>query len=264
MQPGAQIDVGGVPNLRDLGGWTVPGGTVRPGQVYRSAEFSDLAGPALAAFDRLGIATVVDLRTGAERDLAPNVVPSGVRYEVLDVLADAEGIDVAAVGSILADPSKAKELLGGGQVTTLLAEAYRDIVSLPSAQAAYRSMFTMLADDTRRPLLFHCTTGKDRTGWGAASLLLLLGVDPDDVRAEYLLTNEQLLPALKPVFDQFETAGGDPVLLRPLLGVEPEYLATALDEMTTRWGTVERYFTDALGLTDGQVDALRARLIASG
>jgi len=51
--------------------------------------------------------------------------------------------------------------------------------------------------------VFHCTAGKDRTGWAAASTLLLLGVSTGDVFADYLLTNDQLRPALQPLLDQF-------------------------------------------------------------
>ena len=50
---------------------------------------------------------------------------------------------------------------------------------------------------------------------------MLLGVSDDDVMAEYLLTNDLLLPALQPVFDQFRDAGGDPTVLVPVFGVDP-------------------------------------------
>ena len=66
---------------------------------------------------------------------------------------------------------------------------------------------------------------------------MLLGVSRDDVMTEYLLTNEQLLPAVQPIMDTFAAAGGDPQLLRPVLGVEPDYLEMALDEMTATFGT---------------------------
>jgi protein-tyrosine phosphatase len=144
-------------------------------------------------------------------------------------------------------------MLGGGKAVTLFDSAYREIVSLPSALAAYRRMFTELLDDKHRPALFHCTTGKDRTGWAAAATLTLLGVSKDDVIADFLITNRDLLPALKPYFDRFASAGGDPALLSPVLGVEPSYLRAAFDEMHSRFGTIEAYFSQGLGIdADGQ------------
>ena len=141
------------------------------------------------------------------------------------------------------------------------AQAYVNIVGLPSALTGYGQFFSTLAQEGKRPALFHCTTGKDRTGWAAAAFLLFLGVSEEDVMREYLLTNDQLLPSLQPVFDEFAARGGDPELLRPVLGVQPEYLNTGLDEMRSRYGTIEGYFETGLGLgADAQV-ALREAFI---
>jgi protein-tyrosine phosphatase len=135
------------------------------------------------------------------------------------------------------------------------------MVSLPSALTAYRQYFTDIAKEAHRPALFHCTTGKDRTGWAAAATLLILGVSEEDVRYDFQLTNRDLVPALQPVFDRFAALGGDPDLLRPVIGVEAQYLEAALDEARTRFGSIEGYFSDGLGIdADGQA-ALRRALV---
>jgi protein-tyrosine phosphatase len=132
---------------------------------------------------------------------------------------------------------------------------------VPRARAGYWLLFTGLARSARRPALVHCTTGKDRTGWAAAALLMLLGVPDELVMREYLLTNEELVPALGPVLDRFRAGGGDPALLMPVLGVDRRYLGAALDEMAARFGTIEGYFADGLGIgADGQA-ALRDALV---
>lgn len=105
-------------------------------------------------------------------------------------------------------------MLGGDKAGKLFGSAYREIVSLPSALAAYWRMFTEILDDERRPALFHCTTGKDRTGRAAAATLTLLGVSEKDVLADFLITNRDLLPALKPYFDRFASADPGSRLVR--------------------------------------------------
>ena len=98
---------------------------------------------------------------------------------------------------------------------------------------------------------------------GCRGLLLLLGVAEEDVLYDYELTNRDLLPALKPVLEHFRAAGGDPRLLEPVLGVDPDYLRTALDEMKQRFGSIEAYFEEGLGIdSDGQ-RGLRDTLVAS-
>lgn len=259
-QPGAPIDIVGLPNLRDVGGWpTADGGRVRRATAYRSTELGRLDADGVRAVGALGIARVYDFRTAAERAQQPDRLPDGVTGVNLDVLADSvEASAAASLNDIVAQPAMARQFLGDGKAVELMRQSYRDIVGLPSALASYRSFFTGLIEPRARPALFHCTTGKDRTGWGAASLLMLLGVAESDVRRDYLLTNDELLPALRPIFDQFAAAGGDPDLLLPVLGVREEYLDTALDVMRRRFGDVEGYFADGLGIDATGQQALRA------
>ena len=152
-------------------------------------------------------------------------------------------------------------MLGDGKAAALFEMGYREIVSLPSALSSYRTFFETVAQDARRPALFHCTTGKDRTGWAAASTLLFLGVSREDVLHDYLLTNRDLLPALQPVYERFRAAGGDPHLLDPVLGVDEAYLKVALNEMETRFGSIEGYFTDGLRIDETTQRRLKEALI---
>lgn len=263
---GSLIPVSSVPNLRDAGGYPAgAGATVRRGVLFRSTDLGAVTDTDAVALDDLGIATVFDLRTVAEREVRPDRVPTGAKEVPLDVLADRDPSAAPAMMlKLLEDPKLAEEALGGSEASEHLLSSYREFVSLPSAVAAYRSLYTDLARGADAPALIHCTTGKDRTGWGVAALLLLLGVDEETVFTEYLLTNDHLLPALAPVFDRFRNAGGNPDILLPILGVRREYLETAIDEMSTTFGDIESYFTRGLGLEAEDVNALRERLLSRG
>ena len=263
-QAGRSIAIAAVPNLRDLGGWpTRDAGHVRTGLVYRSTELNRLAGADMAAFTALGIRSVYDLRTAAERRAQPDRLPPGTGYVALDVYADSADAVPAQLLNVRSDPKAAAAMLGGGRALPLFEGGYREIVSLPSACAGYGRLFRDLTREEHRPALFHCTTGKDRTGWAAAALLLLLGVSDDLVMREYLLTNDELLPAEQPVLDHFRALGGDPELLRPVVAVAPEYLAAALDEMRRRFGGIDGYFAVGLKIDEATQNALRAVLVES-
>jgi len=260
--PGALIDLASLPNLRDLGGHiTRDGHTVRRGLLYRSTELSNLSEPDETTLARFGLQTVFDLRTAAEQQNQPDLLPDGVTLIPCDVMADATDAAPAQMEDVLSDPTTARSLLADGQGMAYMVGAYRQFVAMPSGLAAYRRLFSTLLEPGRLPALFHCATGKDRTGWATAVLLMLLGVPDEAVRAEYLLTNDYLLPALQPVFALFGAAGGDPELLRPLLGVDPSYLDAAVDEMRARYGTVESYFADGLRLDAAAQEQLKALLL---
>lgn len=260
--PDRRVPLASAPNLRDLGGIPVGDGAVRPGLIYRSATLSGLSDDDQAGFSALGVHAVYDLRTAGEREAAPDRLPAGVEVRGLDVLADSTMNVAARVSELMTDPSALAASLAGDGATSLFEESYRDIVRLPSALAAYRRFFADLADpDRSETVLFHCTTGKDRTGWAAASFLLLIGADEDAVRADYLQTNADLLPALAPLLDQAEAAGVDRELLLPALGVQAEYLDAALAQVAEQFGDLAGYVTRGLGLDATVIDALRAKYV---
>jgi protein-tyrosine phosphatase len=259
---GADLGIVSLPNLRDLGGYpSRSGGRVRTGLVYRSTELSGLEGDDEESFARLGVRTVFDLRTEGERCAKPDRLPAGTDYVVADVLRDSIQPAPAHLMAVLSDPAAAGEYFGRGPGKAFFVEAYREFVCLGSARSSYRAVFSGLARPEHRPVLFHCSTGKDRTGWAAAALLLFLDVAEEDVLADYLLSSIRLGPSLQPFLEEFRTRGGDPDLLRPILDVRTEYLESALDEVRRLFGTIEGYFRDGLGLRDAECESLRAALL---
>lgn len=250
-------------NMRDLGGLPVSGGTFAPRQVFRSATLARLNPADSGALSELGITSVFDLRTEEEREAAPDRLPDATRLVILDVLADAPSSVAATIGKLRTAPESMNEILSSGGVQQMLTESYRDFIRLPSATSAYRELFLSLAAEERSgAALFHCTAGKDRTGWAAASLLMLLGASEETVHADYLQTNDDWLPTLLPLIKSAQAKGVDPVLLRDALGVQPSYLAAALEQVQDRYGTIEEYFSTGLDLGTNTVDKLRERLVA--
>lgn len=259
-RPGRSIPLRTLPNLRDIGGYaTNDGKTVRRGLLFRSVQLARLAGSDREVINRLELRTVFDLRTNAERTQSPDP-DIGAREFTLDVLADRSGPGPASLISLVGDPTALADALSGGKAAAMMKDAYRDLVLLPSAKRSYASFFSTLATGST-PALFHCTTGKDRTGWAAAALLLFLGVAIDDVYNDYLLTNKELLPALQPMLDEAGRAGIDPDLLTPVLSVDRAYLDTALELIDDTWGSIDAYMTDGLGLDQETLDQLREELL---
>jgi protein-tyrosine phosphatase len=260
--PADLMQVTNLANLRDVGGWPAAGGgRVRRGLLYRSMNLAKLDDAGLAAFGDLGIRAVFDLRTESERQAAPDRLPAGTLLITADVLAGSPHAAPAEFLAMLNDPKQATERLGDGQALEMFGRGYRLIVGMPSALTAFGQVFSTLLEPASRPALMHCTAGKDRTGWGAAALLMLLGVSEADVMRDYLMTNEQMMPRIRRSLDDFAAAGGDPEILLQVLGVREEYMRTAIDEMVSSFGTIERYFAEGLGIDDDRQLALRAAFV---
>lgn len=251
-----------IANLRDVGGHDVRGGgRVLRGIVYRSAAIG--GGEAVdALLTGFGVRTVVDLRTREERESHPDRLPEGIDLVVADVLEGAapEG-SPSEIRAVLEDPAAAARILGDGRAEHYFIAKYREFVTLDSARTAYGRLFAGLAAEFRRPVLIHCGTGKDRTGWAAAALLLLLDVPYDAVVADYLRSAAEIRPTLEPGLAAFRARGGDPGLLEPIIDARVAYLEAALEAMRTSFGSIEGYFADGLGIDDAVQHSLREALV---
>lgn len=74
---------------------------------------------------------------------------------------------------------------------------------------------------------------------------------------DYLRSNDYIIPAYQKVIDKFVAAGGEKSIPLAILGVKKEYLDASFDEMQTKYGTIEKYFSEGLGIDAGQQKALR-------
>ncbi|WP_374649521.1 tyrosine-protein phosphatase [Rhizorhabdus sp.] len=247
----------GAPNFRDLGGYqTEDGRRVKPGLLFRSDQLDRLTDADLATMEGLRLAYVVDLRTESERAREPDRLPRGARHIILDVSADADG-------SLGGDMRKAQAAIAAGRGVELLEAANRDFVSLPSAQAAYRALFALVADPATGPLVYHCTAGKDRTGWASAVLLSILGVPRERIFYDYLASNTYLAQKNAGILASLKASGApiDPANLEPVLGVRRAYLDSAFAEVDRVYGSMDAYVRKGLGLSDAQIDMIRRKYL---
>jgi protein-tyrosine phosphatase len=255
---GIALGIPTVPNLRDVGGYkTRDGATVSRGLAYRSDTFNPMNAEDKKKLGLLGLKNDYDLRTASEAKVRPDQLPPGVKYHLLNVLADAKSAAPAELEALMHEPKKANVVLGGGKIEALFTEAYREFITLPSAKQSYRTLFLALGDRQKLPGVFHCTTGKDRTGWAAAALLTLLGVPKETVMADYMRTNEYTLPQFQKAIDGFVAAGGDRAIAVAIFGVKSEYLEASFDEMKKQYGTIENYFSEGLGIDAAGQKTLR-------
>ena len=114
--------------------------------------------------------------------------------------------------------------------------------------------------------MINCAAGKDRTGIGCALTLLALGVGEEAVFADYEFTNAavDLAKRMPGIQTRMEARVGrklDADTLRPMLGVDVDYLRAALAEIEARYGSVLDYMGDELGVGDDERRVLRTALL---
>jgi len=259
--PSTEPELAGVRNFRDLGGLpTVDGRWVRHGVLFRSGHLAH-ATPSDAAFlASLGLHTIFDFRNLADQRLeGPDVGLPGVRNVNIPLTDPADGAEfwrMVRDGS----PEQLREILGHDKAERRMIAVYREIIRERTADHG-RILHSVAADGT--PVLMHCSAGKDRAGLSIAVILLTLGVEREAITTDYLISNDK--------HRRYRIRRGDDsaqamtpevtALLSPLFDARTTYLEAAFDEMQRNWGSIERYLTEGLGVTDEVRERLRERLL---
>jgi protein-tyrosine phosphatase len=241
------LPLDGVFNFRDLGGYrTSDGRLLAWRRLYRADGLQRLSDDGLEAFERLGIRTVLDLRTVGEIDRHGIVTP--------------EAAEVERHHLPLLERTWSKEEVTDSPSYELVASLYLDM--LGSGAERFARAFELLAVEGTYPVVFHCTAGKDRTGVLAAVLLSVLGVSDEAVVADYALSRS----AVDRWLAWFRAEHPDeelPAETQAMIDASPRTMRAFLAGLRERYGS-PRDYVESLPVAEGTVEALEHRLLESG
>lgn len=227
------VRIPGLVNVRDLGGLPIRGGgTVRRGQLLRSAELARLEPMGAALLALLGLRTVIDLRTDDEVGQRPD--------NLTGTKADLHTISLLPVNY--------------HEIPVYQVDLYVYLAESCTKETA--QAVKVLAAPGALPGLFHCAVGKDRTGFLAAVILALLGVPDEEIISDFMISNAEL------GFPE----SGEPVNVPTLpsrSAIRPELLADALDRIRRQYGDIATYLR-AGGVTDLELESLTDALTDRG
>ncbi len=254
------FDLAGGCNFRDIGGYaTSSGSKVRRGVIYRSGVLTYLTPSDHEAIASTGIRTIVDLRRDDEIAEEPTAWPGPVRNL-------SWRLDEAIAASQRGAPWE--HAASGAQACEWMVRSYATMKDW--LVAPLRGIFDAVLEGGT-PVLFHCAAGKDRTGFCAAMVLGLAGVDEEAIIADYTLTNTvvdlQAFAVTHRAAGMGLTDGKHPFeKMRPyvreaLMRAEPAYLKSALDSVAASHGTIAGYARQALGLDEARIAAIRQHLL---
>jgi protein-tyrosine phosphatase len=235
-------------NVRDLGGLRTIGGEVlRRGVVYRADGLHRLPPDEIRRLAALGVRTVVDLRSAGELATAASIEAEDIVVLHLPVLRDTWSHDAFADGERTVD------------AVSFLVDRYLEM--LDEGAAAIGSVFELLGTEGCRPLAFHCSAGKDRTGVIAALLLASVGVADDDIADDYTTSAAAMAKLVDWVRTQRPEAA-DAMARQPaaFLSCPPEAMHVFLARVRLRWGSVDRYL-DSIGVGAPTRAGVRAALL---
>lgn len=247
----------GVSNFRDLGGYkTKDGRRVKWNLFFRSGELAGVTEKDLGYLKGLGVKTILDYRSQGEVLAKPD-----------PIIEELENINISGMPSIdqhqgnfdmMGLLRESKDLAILKHPCDFLKKGYIEMVS---SNHAFKKMLECVADPTRLPMIQHCTAGKDRTGFGAALLLLMLGVPEEQVIEDYLLTNRyrlevnhSLLKKIAPLLQSEENNRQ----FKLLIEARREYIESSLQTIKEKYGSVDCYLAEEYGLDEKKRQTLQS------
>jgi protein-tyrosine phosphatase len=258
-EPTRVVATTAIHNFRDYGGYRVSsGGRVAWKRLYRAGEDAEATPADLEILRSLGLSGIIDLRGTSERSKSPSRFNSNGAIPV--ICADGETTPAPHADA-------AASAFNVAAARRNMIERYAGLPLRRRLGDVYRRYFALLAE-TGGPTLVHCTAGKDRTGFLVALLHHALGVHRDDIFEDYLLTNtvgdgRARVAALRRDLERRFGAPMSDEAVNVVVSVDPQFLQAAFDSVTNRFGTVDFYLAEALGVTATVRDALVERLVVA-
>ncbi len=246
LHPDRSLALAGASNFRDLGGYQGSGGrTVRWRKLFRSDHLAALTPEDARTLGTLGVGRAFDFRGTTERAAVP--------YDVAGVAQYSLPIEPTVVQR-MKELAEAGEQITPDHAVALMQQTYRAFVHDNAGRFA--TLFEHLLESDA-PLVFHCTAGKDRTGFAAALILMALGVPRDVVMRDYLLTNDfYRMPVLADPRAPNE-------VLNVLWRVQEDFLNAALDAVDADYGGMPIYLERELRVGEAERRRLEALYLAS-
>ena len=252
-------------NTRDLGGLpTADGRKIKKGKLIRSGKLYKLPQKTVEALKAMGVTTVIDLRIFAEQEQAPNTLWEGVKYVHLPVLCTATpGITTEKnMRKLMTEESK-RIKTEFGTADNYMSQMYRFILTSEEPQACLKRALRLIIEN-EDCILWHCSGGKDRAGILAMLVESLLGVSEEVIIADYVASirfqrwkffwNRAGL-VIAPCSLRLKR------ILYGMMAAKPRYLTDTTTELKAKYGSVNEYCKQVLGVTDEDIEILKKKYL---
>jgi protein-tyrosine phosphatase len=261
----------GIENGRELGGLVMQDGRIiRKGKLIRSANLNKASDEDVAILkDRFHLTDVYDFRFDAEVAGAPDREMEGVRNTHLSTLPQAlvDGFTAGRADTTQIQVDGFMERLAeyafNPRAQEMGRQLYPAIVMDPTSQQRYGAFLRGVLD-ADGGVLWHCSQGKDRCGWGAAFVLAALGASRETIVEDFDLSNVSYAAQVEALSQKvIEMGGGEKELafIRAMVGVSTENFESTLDLIDSQYGSLSAYLGKALGFTAQDQEKLRNKYL---
>ena len=249
-----RIVLDGTANFRDIGGYpTNRHNRVKWRKIFRSGHLASLTKNDHQVLNELGIQTICDFRSTEEIARQPNRLPENTSLQYLHL----------PIVNKTMEPTEAVTRIMKGDTSwftqDFMMKAY--IEKIDAFPDTWHHLFKCLAQQSSRPLVFHCTAGKDRTGVCAALILLSLGVSEKWVIHDHALSNIYNAEQIQNIQDNLRKVGVDPEKLMGYLTAPRTAIVAVIEHITKKYGSARDYLIQKANVKMSWIEKLEEDML---
>ncbi len=261
-----RVELKSISNARELGGYmTSDGRMVKSGVLLRTGRLDYISDEDKSVLqNRYHVEDVIGFRMDME--IVKQQFPDGAKYHHVQII-DTGRLDEKAAkrGLFEMSPDEFLEFIKTAENLGIFGEKmYINFLENAVGQRGYREFFRILLE-SEKAVLWHCTSGKDRTGLAAMLILSALGVKEDVIIQDYLLTNAYNAERIQKTRAYFLDKTNDSVTAEKAVllidGVSEKTMKNVLEHLKSKYDSVIGYMTDVLGITISEINFLREKFL---
>lgn len=242
-------------NFRELGGYTaIDNRVVVSDKLFRSGNLNSLNDADWQYFKSLSIKDVIDFRSLEEKNEHPYTLIDNVNYHDCVALHTAQGLENFYFFMLINEHSSCDDVMRASQ---FVREGY---LELPFNNNAFAKVFELMLESDDG-ILFHCSSGKDRTGIMAALILKALNVDDETIIKDYLISNDRIMKNTIKHAEELGFTGEVKDTLIYCCSGHRELLESSFNEILKRYNDWNEYFEKEYQLDEKKLKLLRDKFL---
>lgn len=245
------IPLKSVENIRDLGGIkTDDGKTIKYKKLLRSADLHRLTKAELAILkEQYNLKTVLDFRSTRSSTIKKDLIDDSIEYHHILVLNELEKVSYV-YGKISVSPDE------------FFKHIYRSLALEEKAIDTWRTFLDLVLKNNDGAILYHCTSGKDRTGIATILILYILGCSIETILTEHLRTNEYTKVQFEDYLKSHPNCSKEEYdYYEDLYIAKKEFLDEYIRVINEKYGSFDRYLKEALKIDDDSKRKFREKYL---
>ena len=254
-------------NARDIGGYVTDSGkAIKKGMILRSSELSKASIEDIKILEEeYKISKIIDIRDFNEQKLAPDPKIKNAENIFINMYQCKENLNLSNFKKLFKNATGSiGDMIKLLEVKTIEDRVCVNLINDMNIQNKIHDIFKILLNNKKGSVLIHCKRGNTRVGVVCALILYVLGVDIVTIFKDFQLSNEFYRESIDYYKTKVAHFTDDEEIIKGvevIEGTDVKFLEEAFLCIEAKWGSIEDYIREAIGVKSEEINLLRSKYL---